>query len=56
MTDTGVDPADPTRPLVYHPHRSTYVESSLAALPADLERMLAPWVIASLRLAALSCD
>jgi len=37
-----VDPADPIRPVVYHARRSAYVESALAALPADLERMLAP--------------
>jgi choline dehydrogenase-like flavoprotein len=37
-----VDPVNPTRPLVTHPQRSRYTDAALEALPADLERMLAP--------------
>ncbi len=36
------DPANPARPVVHYSRRSSYVESALAALPANLERMLAP--------------
>ena len=37
-----LDPANPARPVLHHASRSSYVEAALAALPADLERMLAP--------------
>lgn len=36
------EPGDPTRPVLHHARRSPYTEAALAALPADLERMLAP--------------